>query len=192
MYPAIEMLVFWPLGQSHPADLRILGNLHCIHWFIMILHKTCYVLMVWSEHFPKYSHFAEVRRERFGAIRCVSRQLELQKEFPSWETMTGWWWMVAMNFIFPLILGCDYHPNWRTHIFQRGSPTTNQTWFYHEEWYNFTGDFHHQLGDDVAWFHRMWNTYVFPWDEWTMNFDDEKWMKTLGLNGDSTVGKVVG
>ena len=25
-----------------------------------------------------------------------------------------------------------------------------------------------------------------------MNFDDEKWMKTLGLNGDSTVGKVVG
>ena len=29
--------------------------------------------------------------------------------------------LVAMNFIFPLILGFDYHPNWRTHIFQRGA-----------------------------------------------------------------------
>ena len=28
--------------------------------------------------------------------------------------------------IFPLILGFDYHPNWLTHIFQRGGLTTNQ------------------------------------------------------------------
>ena len=28
--------------------------------------------------------------------------------------------------MFPEILGFDYHPNWRTHIFQRGGPTTNQ------------------------------------------------------------------
>ena len=27
--------------------------------------------------------------------------------------------------IFPEILGCDHHPNWRTPIFQRGGPTTN-------------------------------------------------------------------
>ena len=33
--------------------------------------------------------------------------------------------LVAINFIFPLILGCCHHPNWRTHIFQRGGPTTN-------------------------------------------------------------------
>ena len=50
-----------------------------------------------------------------------------------WLVNDGWWWLmmvndgiylvgglVAMNFIFPLILGFDYHPNWRTHIFQRG------------------------------------------------------------------------
>ena len=39
------------------------------------------------------------------------------------ETMfyvTGWWWLVAINFIFPEILGMSNHPNWRTHIFQRG------------------------------------------------------------------------
>ena len=34
--------------------------------------------------------------------------------------------LVAINFIFPLILGISNHPNWRTHIFQRGGPTTNQ------------------------------------------------------------------
>ena len=32
--------------------------------------------------------------------------------------------------IFPLILGCCHHPNWRTHIFQRGGPTTNQIYIY--------------------------------------------------------------
>ena len=32
-----------------------------------------------------------------------------------------------MNFIFPEILGISNHPNWRTHIVQRGGPTTNQT-----------------------------------------------------------------
>ena len=37
-------------------------------------------------------------------------------------------WLVVWNihFIFPEILGCFHHPNWLTHIFQRGGPTTNQ------------------------------------------------------------------
>ena len=34
--------------------------------------------------------------------------------------------LVAINVFFPEILGCCHHPNWRTHIFQRGGPTTNQ------------------------------------------------------------------
>ena len=29
---------------------------------------------------------------------------------------------VAMNFIFPILIGNVNHPNWRTHIFQRGGP----------------------------------------------------------------------
>ena len=38
--------------------------------------------------------------------------------------------LVAMIFIFPEILGCIHHPNWLTHIFQRGGyTTTNQSWF---------------------------------------------------------------
>ena len=38
-----------------------------------------------------------------------------------------------MNFIFPFILGCCHHPNWRTHIFQRGGPgsPTSKCWNFH-------------------------------------------------------------
>ena len=36
--------------------------------------------------------------------------------------------LVAMNFIFPLILGFDYHPNWRSHIFQRGGDKPPTRW----------------------------------------------------------------
>ena len=39
------------------------------------------------------------------------------------------WWVVTGRhvwIIFPEILGLCHHPNWRTHIFQRGGPTTNQ------------------------------------------------------------------
>ena len=46
-------------------------------------------------------------------------------------------WLVVWLpfFIFPEILGISNHPNWRSHIFQRGGPTTNQVnmsiWCYH-------------------------------------------------------------
>ena len=38
--------------------------------------------------------------------------------------------LVAMNFIFPWILGIINHPNWRTPIFQRGGPTTKRRVFW--------------------------------------------------------------
>ena len=59
------------------------------------------------------------------------------------EVLSGWWF--GTFFIFPykyiyiilyyIIIICVYiyignnHPNWRTHIFQRGRSTTNQLWF---------------------------------------------------------------
>ena len=45
--------------------------------------------------------------------------------------MTGWWEMVDINFWhFPMkILGFCHHPNWRTHIFQRGGPGPPTRWF---------------------------------------------------------------
>jgi len=41
--------------------------------------------------------------------------------------ITGWWF--GPFFIFPFSLEC-HHPNWRSHIFQRGRYTTNQIVFY--------------------------------------------------------------
>ena len=44
-------------------------------------------------------------------------------------------WLVVWNiFYFPRNIGNVNHPNWRTHIFQRGGPTTNQTWLVYG-WY---------------------------------------------------------
>ena len=37
---------------------------------------------------------------------------------------TGWWF--GTFYIFPLILGCCPHPNWRTHIFQDGVALAHQ------------------------------------------------------------------
>ena len=41
---------------------------------------------------------------------------------------TGWWFG-CHQFYFPIYWEC-HHPNWRTHIFQRGGPTTNQSSIY--------------------------------------------------------------
>ena len=75
--------------------------------------------------------------------------------------------MVAMFGIFPWILGCDYHPNWRTHIFQRGGkkikkpPTSHEIimwslsflWF-HVKIFGLSG---------VSSTHRFEGRFIIPW-----------------------------
>ena len=39
------------------------------------------------------------------------------------------YWLVVWNMFYFRIYWDSNHPNWRTHIFQRGSPTTNQWLF---------------------------------------------------------------
>ena len=51
-------------------------------------------------------------------------------------TSENWWsWLVVWNIFydFPYIREC-HHPNWRTHIFQRGRSTTNQCRWLHIVW----------------------------------------------------------
>ena len=57
------------------------------------------------------------------------------------------WLVVWLPFlIFPLILGLCHHPNWRTHIFQRGGWTTNQLivcrFFFLFFWHSYGGFLH--------------------------------------------------
>ena len=47
--------------------------------------------------------------------------------------------LVAMNFIFPEILGFDYHPNWRTPSFFRGVQTNHQPDYSYEFSYAMIG-----------------------------------------------------
>ena len=45
------------------------------------------------------------------------------RSYPPGEQMAlfiSGWWFGCHFFIFPWILGCFHHPNWRTHFFQRG------------------------------------------------------------------------
>ena len=66
---------------------------------------------------------------KFGMVWFIEdywRLLKIIEDYWRLLKITGWWWMVAIFGIFPGILGCCPHPNWLTHIFQRGGPTTNQ------------------------------------------------------------------
>ena len=65
-------------------------------------------------------------RDPLGSIGDPSARKKLQCSYKDPEMYkanfcAGWWWLVAMNLAFSQILGCCHHPNWRTHIFQRGS-----------------------------------------------------------------------
>ena len=46
--------------------------------------------------------------------------------FLKWtSSLVGFCWLPSMTY-FPRNIGNNHHPNWRTHIFPRGGPTTNQ------------------------------------------------------------------
>ena len=66
--------------------------------------------------------------------RVSGYAMVLSSHHSSWNN-TGWWFGTC--FIFPFSWEC-HHPNWRTHIFQRGGPTTNQNrcylFFLHDFW----------------------------------------------------------
>ena len=52
-----------------------------------------------------------------------SHEISWRKTLGQSEWRSPNWLVVwSINFIFPLILGCCPHPNWRTHMFQRGGP----------------------------------------------------------------------
>ena len=64
---------------------------------------------------------------------------------------SGWWWMVAIFGIFPFILGCGHHPNWRSHIFQKGHPQppgwrleTHPIWSFFKPYYTWGKERAHQ------------------------------------------------
>ena len=58
------------------------------------------------------------RRSACGESRNIGR-------WDAVQPMVGWWWLEPWNFITFHRLG-NNHPNWRSHIFQRGRSTVGQ------------------------------------------------------------------
>ena len=71
-----------------------------------------------------------------------------------WFTFSDWWF--GCHFFYFCICWVANHPNWRTHIFQRGGPTTNQYMYI------------------VHVYKCWWNPFPPPkrsskcWDEWQL------------------------
>ena len=59
--------------------------------------------------------------------------------------LVGGWWFGCRFLMFP-IYWVSNHPNWRTHIYQRGGWTTNQIWWFHVQRFVF-----HSHGMNMAW-----------------------------------------
>ena len=61
------------------------------------------------------------------SLKLAGPAAMLQMTVMSSNSASKIWLVVWLPFgLFSHILGCDYHPNWRTPIFQRGGPTTKQ------------------------------------------------------------------
>ena len=73
--------------------------------------KKCLVQVAWAGRYDS------------GNWRYASSPL---KRFWSENKATGWWFGCHEFYIFPEILGISHHPNWRSHIFQRGSAKNHQ------------------------------------------------------------------
>ena len=78
------------------------------YWFVLVLTtKNCY---------PTLIH--RVLNHKIGVLRPHSWGVQAAKNGFHLFFLIVWLVVWNINSIFPLILGCCHHPNWRTHIFQ--------------------------------------------------------------------------
>ena len=77
--------------------------------FVVILSHANVILLVWSPE---------------------NHQNPLVDHKSTWNSDFDWLvvWCGLEHFLLSHILGFDYHPNWRTHIFQRGGPGPPTSW----------------------------------------------------------------
>ena len=80
--------------------------------------------------------------------------------------MTGWCFGTMEFYDFPYLGNND--PNWWTHIFQRGSETTNQWWIWFSGWWFQTFFIFHNIWDN----HSHWLIFFKMVDE----YDDFDWI----------------
>jgi hypothetical protein len=125
--PTLSLRVFFVLDNSSTWDIPWVKYTDSSRFATIGIH----CLWHWLQH-CRTSHGSQVS---YGA--CGRHALGQGRARNGLRLITGWWFQNVsnMNFIFHNKWECD-HPNWRTHIFQRGGSTTNQTtktpWKNHE------------------------------------------------------------
>ena len=165
---------------------------HCFHWLFEVEipcgkptptrsmfkvdHRTPLVFVFSSDDLPS-SEDDENRCTRGGLTE--KGVFVSHKTHSEWLLMSGWWWMVAMNFEFSheywvaIIIPIDVH------IFQRGGPTTNQLMLFEMVW---TGVEAYRYRHDAAptlemancvprnhpksWLKTVCQIYKNTWDVW--------------------------
>ena len=116
--PTLSLRVFFVLDNSSTWDIPWVKYTDSSRFATIGIH----CLWHWLQH-CRTSHGSQVS---YGA--CGRHALGQGRARNGLRLITGWWFQNVsnMNFIFHNKWECD-HPNWRTHIFQRGGSTTNQT-----------------------------------------------------------------
>ena len=106
-YPPIIHFVGFSIINHPFSGTPILGNAHIFHQI-----PRMDVIRIWDQS-TSWQSFIWYPSLDINKTRGLCIHLQTCKPC----LVAG---LVAMNFIFPYGLGCCHHPNWRTHIFQRG------------------------------------------------------------------------
>ena len=145
---AVAVVLSWQLAHIHwhsRATAVHLGLFCCHLWkrsYFWRVHAACTLIQLSALLLIRFVHFLLVIY-RFLVLRIQVQyalipqilikfkfkigSIELINNFDQnsiSNSITGWWFG-CHQFYFPIYLE-SHHPNWRTHIFQRGGPTTNQ------------------------------------------------------------------
>ena len=96
-------------------------SIPCFKFEYLFEHVTLKAECYWWEYVLTFKFYMLLNSVEDQHI--LSRYLWSTLLFVDLQNLVGG--LVAI-FYFPINLGNNHHPNWRTHIFERGGPTTNR------------------------------------------------------------------
>ena len=106
-------------------------------WKITVFNSTLSSPPCSVEPLNRLCWFAKTRRTKMCRLRRHGNSMHDTLECcKAWRKRLLWvsdWWFGTF-YIFPYIYIGNDHPNWRTHIFQRGWSTTNQVYTEKKRW----------------------------------------------------------
>ena len=126
-----------PHPNTQPNCASPFRKIICLQFLVPNFEKHPYYVNQWKNIYIYrcFSKIGTIKHDistecSFVHRYCQKGKIQHQSKAPLLPRlfMIFYGWLVVWNmaFIFPFSWEC-HHPNWRTHIFQRGRSTTNQT-----------------------------------------------------------------